>query len=260
MNPHGAPLWYEYLSADPDAARSFYGPVVGWTVGDAPPGGMDYRMIDTGTGQVGGMMRIMPEMAAGGARPGWLIYFCVDDVDAAVDRAVAAGSTIHMPATTLDGIGRLAMLADPQGAPFYVMRGAVDDTSTAFMPSDRALPGHAVWNELAAPDADAAIAFYAEQFGWRQGGAMPMGELGDYQFLLHGDDPIGAAMGVVRGARPGWQVYFHVPDIDAAATQVTAGGGAVIQGPDQIPGGDYSVVAEDPEGARFGLVGSRKEG
>ena len=126
------------------------------------------------------------------------------------------------------------------------MRGASDAESQAFTTSDEATPGHAVWNELTAADPEAAIAFYADLFGWRQDGAMPMDGLGDYRFLHSSSTCLGAVMGRTPNGRDGWQFYFLVPQIDAAVERTIARGGTMIQGPDEIPGGGFSLVAKDP--------------
>jgi predicted enzyme related to lactoylglutathione lyase len=254
MTRQGDFIWYELLARDIDAAAAFYADVVGWSVRDSGMPGMDYRLLFAPDGDsVGGLMAMPDGMPA----PTWLGYIAVDDVDAMAADYAGAGGAEHMPPTDIPGVGRLALLADPHHAPLYVMRGQSDETSRAFQDSAIAAPGHFVWNELTAPDQDAAIAFYADRFGWRQEGAMPMGPLGDYKFLLSGDTAIGAAMNAFPGSRPGWQYYAMVADIDAAAAKINAGGGTVLQGPDEIPGGSFSVVAQDPQGVRFGLVGHR---
>lgn len=81
-NQHGDFIWYELITPDPDGARAFYEVVVGWTIEAQPSGEMDYRMISADDGPVAGLMQLSPEMAAGGARPAWLGYAGVDDVDA----------------------------------------------------------------------------------------------------------------------------------------------------------------------------------
>jgi predicted enzyme related to lactoylglutathione lyase len=258
-NPHGYPIWYELLTPDHAEAKRFYEAVVGWEIGARPDGDMDYRMIGTGTGQVGGVMALTDAMKSGGAKPGWQFYIGVDDVDATAAAVTAAGGAVLMPAFDLPGVGRMALIADPQGAAFYVMRGASDAASTAFQPGETATSGHAVWNELSSSDPDGAIGFYTRVFGWRQEGAMPMRDLGEYRFLQAGTVPIGAAMGLVDSDWPGWLFYFLVPDIDAATARVRDGGGTVVQEPIEIPGGGFSMVARDPHGVRFGLVGSRHE-
>ncbi len=118
---------------------------------------------------------------------------------------------------------------------------------------------HVRWNELAAADDDRAIEFYTRHFGWRQDGAMDMGDLGQYRFLYCGDTMIGAVMPKPPGMpRAAWSYYFGVDDIDRAARAVADGGGRVVMGPMEIPGGEYSVNAVDPQGAHFGLVGPRR--
>lgn len=255
-NPHGTPIWYELLAGDADVAERFYSHVVGWTIASSGMvDGLDYRILTAPDGDaIGGLM---PLPADAPMRPGWLFYVGVDDVDAMVERATALGGAVNMPAMDVPGVGRMALLADPQGVPFYVMRGASDEASRSFRDGDAATPGHAVWNELTAADQDAALAFYADLFGWRHEGAMPMGPMGDYKFVLHGTSTIGASMNAFEGARPGWQFYFDVDDVDAAVTRLGEAGGRAVQGPDQIPGGTYAVVAEDDAGARFGFVGPR---
>ncbi|MEH3103682.1 MAG: VOC family protein [Sphingomonas phyllosphaerae] len=255
-NPHGTPIWYEYHAVDADRAQAFYEHVFGWQV--APSGdvaGMDYRIVSTagGEGVAGLMPRPQPD-----ATPGWLFYVGVDDVDAAIATAQEAGGTLLMPPVDMDGVGRMALLADAEGHPFYVMRGAMDEPSRAFAVPPETAPGQMVWNELTTADQDRALAFYARLFGWSQERGMSMGPLGDYRFLDAGPACVGATMPMVPNGAPGWLFYAEVEDIDAAIARVTAMGGIVLQGPDPIPGDAFSVVAADPDGARIGFVGPRR--
>jgi len=255
-NPHGSFIWYELLTADPDAAAAFYSDVIGWTAASAGMPGVDYRLFSAGGTGVSGYMKLPAEAAQMGARPGWLGYIGVDDVDAAVASIVAAGGKVQMPTMDMEGVGRMALVADPQGVPFYVMRGASDEASTSFDPMTL---GHCSWNELSTPDQAGALAFYTGQFGWEKGGAMPMGELGDYQFIDHGGAMIGAVMpNPPGGERPSWKFAFNVPDIDAAAAKIRSGGGTIHDGPVEVPGGDMVVMASDPHGARFMAVAKAK--
>ena len=254
MNPEGTPIWYELMTADPDASKAFYDTVIGWTIEAQPSGPMDYRMIDSGNGgQVGGVMRLTEEMIAGGAKPTWLFYIGVDDVDASIAKIEAAGGSVLMPAWDIPGIGRLAMVADPQGIPFYIMRGASDASSAAF---ERTGMGKCNWNELSTPDQAGANAFYATVFGWTYPDKMPMGDMGDYVFVEAGGQTIGATMQTPPQGQPSaWQFYFRAPDIEAAAAKVTTQGGTVRAGPMEVPGGDRIIVASDPHGVMFGVVG-----
>lgn len=254
-NAQGSPIWYELMTSDADAAKRFYDDVVGWTIEAQASNPMDYRMIAAADGNVGGVMKIGADMAAGGARPMWLFYIGVDDVDATTEKAKALGGSVHVPPTDIPGVGRFAFLADPQGAPFYVMRGASDAESTAFAPETA---GHCAWNELVTTDQDRALDFYGKLFGWTKAGAMPMGEMGDYTFIGGTVDRFGAMMNAPGPAH--WNFYFRVDDIDAAAARVKAVGGTVDRGPHEVPGGDHIIQGTDPQGAMFALVGSKRGG
>jgi len=255
-NPHGTPIWYELITGDPDAAGAFYQKVIGWQDGGCPgataEGTGDYHVYLAPDGQgVAGMMKT-PEGAP--PEPHWFSYIGVDDVDAAAEKIVAAGGSIHMPPTTMEGVGRMAMVADPQGVVFYVMKGSSPEASTAFKPK---APGHGEWNELQTSDDQAALAFYADQFGWTKDGAMPMGEMGDYSFLSHDGGMIGAVMKAPPGEVPTWSYFFRVGDIDEAKQRIEDAGGNISYGPMEVPGGDFVIYAKDPQGAKFGVVGSR---
>ncbi|WP_120716243.1 VOC family protein [Tsuneonella amylolytica] len=262
----GAFIWYELITDDVAAARTFYRNVVGWEIaaeGQPLPTGGTYRMIARSDGgNAGGVLDMSAEMTAAGARPGWIGYVHHSDVDAAVKAVIDAGGAVHMPPMDMPGVGRMAMVADPQGATFYVMaptppEGDPDARSDVF---DYAKAQHMRWNELWTTDPDAAVSLYRDLFGWTQEGAMPMGPMGDYKFIQHGGDGIGA----IAKAQPGgegsrWQYFAGVDDIDRACRAVTDSGGTLLGEPQQIPGGEYSAYAHDPSGATIGLVGPRKE-
>ncbi|UYY77049.1 VOC family protein [Sphingomonas sp. R1] len=252
-NRQGEIIWYELMTQDADRAAAFYGSVLGWQVGAAMPGGPDYRMLGAADGHAGGMLQLDDAMRAAGASPTWLAYFGVDDVDASVAAILAEGGKVLVPGWDAPGVGRIAMVTDPQGIPFYVMRGATEGATSSVY--QRHGLGHVGWNELYAPDADGALGFYHRQFGLTRMGGMPMGALGEYSFIGHdGGDPMGAIMGCPPGAKPGWSFYFRVEDVDAAKGRVEGAGGTVVNGPMDVPGGERVLQAVDPDGALFGLL------
>ena len=263
-NQHGDFIWYELLTSNADAAGEFYGKVVGWTSTSAGKADMDYRFFSSGDGSdnkdgVGGYMAITPEMAEHGARPAWVGYIAVDDVDAAVAKLTEAGGAVLMPALDIDGVGRMAMVADPQGAPFYIMNGASAETSYSFAATEPKI-GHCAWNELASSDPEAAKAFYGSQFGWVSKDSMDMGLMGSYDFLQVGNKRgfnLGAVYTMVpQDPQPHWLFYFRVSNLDRAIAAITDGGGQIYQQPIAVPGGiDFSLIAIDPHGAPFGLIG-----
>ncbi len=260
--PAGSFIWYELMTTDADAATRFYGPVVGWTISGKAADqskGIDYRHITrSDSGSAGGVLNLTDEMCEHGARPCWIGYIQVEDVDAAVQAIVGDGGAQLMPKTTID-VGSFAMVTDPQGVPFYVMTpippaNNPEGRSDVFDPEK---PQHIRWNELMTSDADAGLAFYRKHFGWEQAGEMPMGELGVYRFIQHDGTMIGAVMGQMPGTAPVWTYYIGVDDIDRAVIAVQAGGGQITHGPDEIPGGEFAMSGIDPQGAAFGLVGPR---
>ncbi len=255
-------IWYELMTPDLEGANAFYHAVTGWQIagpGSQPVDG-EYRMIlrDDG-GANGGALQISAAMMAEGAHPAWIAYFHTEDVDATAAAILAEGGRQLMPPMDIPQ-GRIAMVTDPQGAPFYLMRPVPppdmpDAVSTVY---DRTTPQHISWNELATTDLGAAKDFYARHFGFEFARSMPMGELGDYCFIDQNGVDIGAVMQAPPGwTRPGWTFYIRVSDIDRAAAAVTAGGGQVLRGPNEVPGGDWTVIGIDPQGAGFALVGQR---
>lgn len=255
-------IWYELMTGDPAGAARFYGAVVGWRItdsGEQTAGGVDYRMIGRSDGgNAGGVLALNAEMIAGGARPVWLGYLHVADVDKAVDAITADGGAVQMPAMDIP-VGRIAMVTDPQGAPFYIMDPIPPEgggESDVFSVTEAQ---HVRWNELATSDPDAAIAFYKKHFGWGQEGEMPMGELGAYRFIQRGDVGLGAVMPLMEGYPvPAWNFYIGVDDIDRARDAVAANGGTITSEPMEIPGGEYAMNAIDPQGAPVGFVGPKK--
>lgn len=257
----GAFIWYELMTTDSEGAKAFYDAVVGWEIQPNDGSAMDYRMIKRADGgHAGGMLVLTEAMTNGGARPAWLGYVAVPNVDAAVAEFEAAGGRAHMPATDMPGVGRIAMVADPQGAPIYLMTPTApsDDPNAVSDVFSVDKAQHVRWNELAATDPSAALGFLQQQFGWRKDGEMSMGELGAYEFISHEGTMIGAVMPLMPGmTQAGWSFYFGVEDIDRAAETIRSAGGTITAEPMEIPGGEYSLSAIDPQGATFGLVGPR---
>lgn len=263
-NPNGSFIWYELMTTDPDAAGEFYGAVVGWKVAahsDPAAGGIDYRMIvRSDGGNAGGVLKLTDEMTKGGARPCWMPYFYAPNVDAEIASITSEGGQVLMPATNID-VGRIAMVADPQGIPIYLMNPKPPEGKPAISDvfSETEVQ-HVRWNELASPDQSGSMDFYSRHFGFEFKDKMPMGEMGDYCFISHHGKTLGAVMQRQDERQPAvWMFYFGVPSIVAAKALIESNGGQVLMGPHEVPGGDWIVVAMDPQGAGFGLVGPKGE-
>ncbi len=256
----GSWIWYELMTPDPEAARAFYEPVVGWSMTTAHGADDSYGFITGADGQMtGGVLRLSQEMRDHGAAPRWLGYVAVDDCDAAVAAITAAGGHCTMPPRDVEMAGRMAMVSDCCGAPFYIMTPTPPPgggQSTAFSP---ARIGACGWNELLAGDQAKALEFYTGLFGWTLPEGMPMGDLGTYQFIAHDGVQIGAV--VQRHPQistpPGWNHYFRVTSIADAVRAIETHGGQIVTGPHPVPGDDWIVQATDPQGGFFCLVGAK---
>ncbi len=253
----GAPspfVWYELMTSDVAAAKSFYSKVVGWRTEDVPMPGMTYTLLRTGDVQVGGLMALPSEASDAGMKPCWVGYLGVDDVDAAAAKVKRLGGRIHGVPTDIPNVGRFAMVADPQGAAFNLFKPS--QTGQRLVSRE---PGNVGWHELHASDWSKAMTFYEDMFGWRKGDSVDMGPMGTYQLFKAGETVIGGMFNspAAKAARF-WLYYFNVADIDAGGKAVTEGGGKVMHGPVQVPGGDWIIQAADPQGAAFALVGAKK--
>ncbi|MDB5458298.1 MAG: Glyoxalase/bleomycin resistance protein/dioxygenase [Caulobacteraceae bacterium] len=253
-NPDGAFVWYELMTTDAPAAEAFYRGVVGWGSRDASPPGMAYTALLAGDSAVAGLLTLPPPALAGGARPVWIGYVAVDDVDAYADRFAKAGGAVHRAPADIPGVGRFAMVADPQGAPLALFK-PFEGMEAQPPVVDR--PGAVAWRELIAADAQAAFDFYAGLFGWTKSRVFDMGAFGAYQLFAYGGggEDVGGMMNKPPSVPvPFWTFYFQVDGIGAAIERLQAGGGTLINGPHQVPTGSWIAQGLDPQGALFSLV------
>lgn len=246
----GRPLWYELMTSDMKAAEAFYSTVVGWTTTPFDGAGQPYTMFNRGGDvAVGGVMTTPPDVQA---PPFWAMYVGAPKLEETAAHAARLGGKAHTPVIDVPGVGRMQMMADPQGAVFYLYEPA----NAEHAPEGAAEPGDASWRELMTTDWPAAMAFYQALFGWQPGEAMDMGEMGTYQMFNRPHGMIGGMMNKPKemaDVPPNWLIYFSVPSVEAAAERVKAGGGQILNGPMEVPGGDWVASAMDPQGAAFGL-------
>jgi uncharacterized protein len=247
-------VWYELMTTD-IAAEAFYQDVVGWTPQVMEGAGVRYTIMSAGGRPVAGLVQANAEMCEAGARPGWRGYMGVPDVDAATERLRQGGGTVHREPDDIPGVGRFSLVADPQGAAFVLFTPNGGDNP----PAAAGTPGHVGWHELYTTDWPSAFAFYAEQFGWTKARSVDMGPMGTYQLFAAGDAEIGGMMNKPETLpTAAWTFYFVVDAIDAAITRLSDGGGRVVHGPHEVPGGSWIVQAMDPQGVPFALVAPRR--
>jgi hypothetical protein len=112
--------WNELATRDTARAGEFYSNVFGWTRESLPESPIQYTIFKNGNRGNGGMYQITPEM--GRIPPHWLAYFAVDDCDAKVQKVTELGGSVMKPAEDIPGVGRFAILHDPQGAAFAIIK------------------------------------------------------------------------------------------------------------------------------------------
>ncbi len=243
-------LWYDLMTSDPAAAQTFYGKVAGWGLQPLEDPNMPYTMFTRGEVPIGGSMQLPDEAVKMGAPPHWIAYIGTPNVDKTVERALSKGARTYVAPTDIPNIGRFAVLADSQGATI-----AFYSSSNQQPPEHPPELGDISWHELAAADAAAAFDFYRDLTGWEKTSEQDMGPMGLYRMFGRQGHPLGGMFDKPADmpAPPHWLLYVRVADINAAAATVTANGGKVLNGPMEVPGGDWIVQCLDPQGAAFAL-------
>ncbi len=247
-------VWIDLVTADLPAAEMFYGQLFGWTfdrVGDGPA---RYTLALQAGNPVAGLAAREPPPGpetSAVRQAWWIAYMSVADVDRAAADVIAKGGQTLIPARTLEGRGRMVVLADPDGAPFGLLNSSSGDP-----PDFRAEPGEWIWAVYQSADAGRAAAFYQD--------------LGNYEVVP--GDPVGYAAsfalqaeGFARASlveippgrtelRPEWIYFVRVADVAASTGKAVELGGRVIAAPrPDLLDGRLSVVT-DPGGALLGLM------
>lgn len=259
---HGKFIWCELMTPDTDASGRFYSSVIGWKVRpvEMPDLEFPYFLFEMGEGDncpgVGGMMNFPLELE-GKIPPNWTGYVAVDDCDQTAKDFTANGGQVQREPEDIPGIGRFAVVADPHGAVICIMKPFPMENPPQELAPEAV--GNVGWRELYAGDGNQAFDFYSKVFGWTLDHDMDMGPMGVYKIFAHNGTPIGGMMTRPESVpMPCWCYYFNVEAIDAAASRVTLGGGQVVNGPMEVPGGSWIIQCIDPQGAFFCLVAPRR--
>jgi predicted enzyme related to lactoylglutathione lyase len=250
----GRVLWYELMTTDTKAAEAFYTKVVGWTVTPFEGAAQPYDIwTHSGDQMVGGVMKIPEGM---NFPPHWGMYVGVTKLEDGVGRVQQLGGRALGPLIDVPTVGRMQTMLDPQGAAFSIYEPASPPTR----PESEPQVGDVSWHELYTTDAEAALQFYTALFGWRPTESMDMGEMGKYH-MFGRTLPLGGMMKKppeLAHVPPHWMFYFQVPDINDGVSRVKANGGQVLNGPMEVPGGDWIINCMDPQGAAFSLHQRKK--
>jgi uncharacterized protein len=120
VNTPNSLCWNELATRDTAKAGEFYSGVFGWEKNVQQMGPMTYTSFMNGDRPAGGMYEPGPEL--GDMPPNWMVYFAVADADATLTRATELGGKSCAPVMDVPGVGRMAVMTDPQGAAFAVIK------------------------------------------------------------------------------------------------------------------------------------------
>ncbi len=247
----GSFCWPELATADLAKAKAFFSALFGWEPADVPTAGGTYTVFKLRGLDVAAARSFSQEERGQEIPPHFMSYVSTTAVDAAAEKAKELGGKVLYGPFDVMGIGRMAVVCDPEGLPFalWEARGHVGIQLAGE-------PGALSWTEIVTRDADGAKAFYGGLFGWTfraSGEAMP-----DYVEIYREEQPIGGVFpmkGDEWAGVPGhFMPYFAVTDADAAFARAKGLGGTAVVPPTDIPNvGRFSLLRDD-QGAHFSVI------
>jgi predicted enzyme related to lactoylglutathione lyase len=249
----GIPCWMDLLTSDAGRARDFYKRIFGWQALEPSPEFGGYFMFTLNGAPVAGGMPIIPEMADMDMTPGWGIYLASTDVKAAIERAVAHGGKVRVPAMDVAHLGTQAILEDSGSGRIGIWQPG---TFAGFGAVGTGKPGTPAWFELHTRDHAGAVAFYRAALGWDPKVVSDTDEFRLTAVQAAGQPVAGimdACAYLPEGQAPHWDAYVSVADADKTLALAADLGGTVAQQPMDTPFGRLAALA-DPMGARIKVV------
>jgi predicted enzyme related to lactoylglutathione lyase len=234
----------ELSTRDMEAAKRFYGPLLGWTWFDVPSAAGTYSLLRVEDRVVAGLHLSQQGPAS------WVCYVAVASADRVAARATELGGKVLAAPFDVVGVGRMAFVEDPASARFalWEARGMIGTTLEDH-------PGAPCWYELVTGDLPGAVRFYSDLLGWTPV-ERSVEAVGPYTVARIGQQSVAGLVSARPewGAPPSrWQVYFSVADCDRAASETAASGGRVVVAPAEVPEiGRFAILA-DTSDALFGV-------
>lgn len=247
--PEGAPCWADAMFADVEAAKRFYGDVLGWTFGDPDTDHGGYTMAFSNGKPVGA---VVPPMPGGDEQSAWCLYFATPDAAGTAKKVKAAGGQVVAEPMKVGGFGTMALLKEPSGAAFGVWQPG---SHKGFGKAGHA--GGYTWAEVFTRDPGAVDGFLPKVFPYKA--QRVADEHVDFKiFRTPGaEQPVLGRMAMGEEFPPELpsyvNVYFGVDDCDAAVKKAVDGGAQLRFGPMSSPFGRFAALT-DPQGANFSVI------
>ncbi|WP_432157386.1 VOC family protein [Streptomyces sp. bgisy153] len=245
--PEGTPCWADAMFSDVEGAKRFYGEVLGWTFGEASS---EYGNYTQAYADGKAVAAVVPPMPGQQSQSQWCLYLASPDAAATAAKIRDNGGEVLMGPMEVGEFGSMLIAREPSGAVFGVWQAGTHEGFEA-----TGVPGAYAWAEFFTREPERTDAFLPAVFPYAvkrmQDDAM------DYRMFDVGGDTVLGRMKMTDDfppeVPPYVNVYFAVPDCDAAVARATELGATLRFGPQSSPFGRFAALS-DPQGAAFTVI------
>ncbi|WP_435611919.1 VOC family protein [Streptomyces sp. bgisy159] len=245
--PEGTPCWADAMFSDVEGAKRFYGEVLGWTFGEASS---EYGNYTQAYADGKAVAAVVPPMPGQESQSQWCLYLASPDAAATAAKIRDNGGEVLMGPMEVGEFGSMLIAREPSGAVFGVWQAGTHEGFEA-----TGVPGAYAWAEFFTREPERTDAFLPAVFPYAvkrmQDDAM------DYRMFDVGGDTVLGRMKMTDDfppeVPPYVNVYFAVPDCDAAVARATELGATLRFGPQSSPFGRFAALS-DPQGAAFTVI------
>ncbi|WP_455365675.1 VOC family protein [Kaarinaea lacus] len=241
-------IWFDLATAEIEKQKEFYSTVFGWTFRSIGNASDDYTLIVNGDHNVAGMFAVKPKE---GAKVGalWIGLMSTDDPEKAVNIVRQGGGAVHTAPTTMAQRGTYALLRDPEGALFGVIKSDSGDP-----PDKPSQIGDFLWMDLFVDQPEKAGQFYQQLGGYEISKDAVDDSVDRLILTSHGKSRAGIVPLPKDANRAGWLPYIRVADVNETLKKVSEAGGYIMVAPDQDLLDGNLAIFSDPQGGVLGVV------
>ncbi len=251
----GKIVYAQLTTPDLAQAKTFYGSLLGWTFRDVRVSRGHYAQAMAGGHNVAGFVeQPLPSGDRPRHEPVWLPFISTADTDALARAAQGWGGKILFSPKDIPGLGREAIIADPQGGIFVAIRSASGDPADTDTPT---VQGEWIWSALLTGIPANAAGFYQKLFSYQVEGGQD--ESGESRYVLESQNYDRATVNPLPPRLPAsaparWMNFVQVDSVGAVAEKVSQLGGRVLVEPHLDRNDSMIAIVADPAGAVFGIM------